>query len=92
MIEIKDDIKYIGIKVEKHKIRNYIDKMDKEKVVELIEHIEYSGMRNPTVDNNPKNDIYFNFIVKIDYTDYYSLNSYPKEKAYNTRNEIQQAG
>ena len=90
--EIRDDTRYINDVVEKFKDRNYIETLDRETVVELIDHIEVFRKEKSDTGYIQRIDIYFNFIGKIDYTDFDYLNSYLKEKVSKTQNNEQQAG
>lgn len=78
--EIRDDTKYIKGVVDKFKARNYIDTLDRETVVELIDHIEVFKKEKAESGYIQRVDIYFNFIGKINYLDFDNLKGYLKDK------------
>ncbi len=91
--EIRDDTRYIKDMVDKFKARNYIETLDRETVVELIDHIEVFKKEKAAESGYVQRvDIYFNFIGKINYLDFDNLKGYLKDKISKDRAISQQAG
>lgn len=78
--EIRDDTRYIKDMVDKFKARNYIETLDRETVVELIDHIEVFKKEKAESGYIQRVDICFNFIGKINYMDFDNLKDYLKDK------------
>ena len=90
--EVIDNTKHISDIIDNFKARNYITELDRETVVELIDHIEVFRKEKSDKGYIQRIDIYFNFIGKINFSDFDNLNSYLKEKVSRTQNHKQQAG
>ncbi len=88
--EIRDDTKYIKGVVDKFKARDYIDTLDIETVVELIDHIEVFKKEKAESGYIQRVDIYFNFIGKINHTDFDGLKDYLKDKVSKDLTDQQQ--
>ena len=78
--------------VEKFKARNYIESLDRETVVELIDHIEVYKKEKADIGYIQRIDIYFNFIGKIDDTDFENLQDYMTDKVSKDTSSVVQAG
>ena len=90
--EIRDDTKYIRDIVDKFKARNYIESLDRETVVELIDRIEVFKKEKAESGYIQRVDTYFNFIGKINYLDFDNLKGYLKDKISKDPAREQQAG
>ena len=90
--EVIDNTKHISDIIDNFKARNYITELDRETVVELIDHIEVFRKEKSDTGYIQRIDIYFNFIGEINFNDFDNLNSYLKEKVSKTQNHKQQVG
>ncbi len=90
--EVIDNTDHIQDVINSFKVRNYIDSLDRESVVELLDHIEVFRKEKSNTGYIQRIDIYFNFIGKINFNDFDNLNSYLKEKVSRTQNQEQQTG
>ena len=90
--DVKDDTSHIQDIVEKFKARNYIESLDRETVVELIDHIEVFKKEKADIGYIQRIDIYFNFIGKIDDTDFENLRDYMSDKVTKDTSHKEQAG
>ena len=87
---VRDDAGHIQDIVEKFKARNYIESLDRETVVELIDHIEVFKREKADIGYIQRIDIYFNFIGKIDDTDFENLKDYMLDRIKkDTSHEVQ---
>jgi len=87
---VRDDAGHIKDIVEKFKARNYIESLDRETVVELIDYIEVFKKEKADIGYIQRIDICFNFIGKIDDTDFENLRKYMSDKVTNdTSHEVQ---
>ena len=77
---VRDDTEHIQDIVEKFKARDYIESLDRETVVELIDHIEVYKKEKADIGYIQRIDIYFNFIGKIDDADFENLREYMSNK------------
>lgn len=89
---VKDDTGHIQDIVEKFKARKYIESLDRETVVELIDHIEVFKREKADIGYIQRIDIYFNFIGKIDDTDFENLRDYMSDKVTKDTSHEVQAG
>ena len=89
---VRDDTGHIQDIVEKFKARNYIETLDRETVVELIDHIEVYKKEKADIGYTQRIDIYFNFIGKIDDTDFENLRDYMSDKVMKDTSHEVQAG
>ncbi len=89
---VRDDTGHIQDIVEKFKARNYIESLDRETVVELIDHIEVFKKEKADIGYVQRIDIYFNFIGKIDDTDFENLRDYMSDKVTKDTSHEVQAG
>ena len=89
---VRDDTGHIQDIVEKFKARNYIESLDRETVVELIDHIEVFKKEKADIGYIQRIDIYFNFIGKIDDTDFENLRDYMSDKVTKDTSHEVQAG
>ncbi len=89
---VRDDTGHIQDIVEKFKARNYIESLDRETVVELIDHIEVYKKEKADIGYIQRIDIYFNFIGKIDDTDFENLRDYMSDKVSKDTSHEGQAG
>ena len=81
---IKNDTQHIKGLIAKFKDRIYIENLDRETVVELIDYIEIFKKDKIEDGYLQRVDIYFNFIGKISGDDFDSLKNYMKEYVSNT--------
>ena len=88
--EIRDDTKYIKGIVDEFKAKKYIETLDRETVVELIEHIEVFKKEKTESGYIQRVDTYFNFIGKINHTYFDNLKGYLKDKVSRDLTEQQQ--
>jgi len=83
MNEAHEDTKHIADIIEKFKARNYVEELDRETVVELIDHIVIFKKEKVGKEYFQQVDIYFNFIGKISHLDYDDLKEFMKDKLSN---------
>ena len=88
----RDDAGNIQNIVEKFKARKYIESLDRETVVELIDYIEVFKKEKADIGYIQRIDIYFNFIGKIDDTDFENLRDYMSDKVTKDTSSDMQAG
>ena len=89
---VRDDTGHIQDIVEKFKVRNYIETLDRETVVELIDHIEVFKKEKADIGYIQRIDIYFNFIGKIDDADFENLQDYMSDKVIKDISPKEQVG
>ena len=78
---------HISDVIDNLKVRICIISLDRETVVELVDHIENFRKEKSFNKYIQRIDIYFNFIGRIDFNGFDNLNNYIKEKASKIQNK-----
>jgi translation initiation factor 2B subunit (eIF-2B alpha/beta/delta family) len=88
--KIKDDIGNIKHLIDRFKERIYIEELDRETIVELIDYIEVFKKEKVENEYLQRVDIHFNFIGQISTEDFEALKDYMCQKN-DTRTNLNEA-